>query len=97
MLFNLDRSLSLERNTVNKREKEKHDCLSKSASQRLDGNAGQRIHPHKIRRRHYRVGTCTRHWDKIKEQVANLPVRHPPILINEIHLSEDGLAGGRTC
>ena len=35
------------------------------------------------------VEHCRRHWYKTKGQVANLAVGHPPILINEIHLSKE--------
>ena len=35
------------------------------------------------------VEHCRRHWYKTKGQVADLPVGHPPVLINEIHLSKD--------
>jgi hypothetical protein len=35
------------------------------------------------------VEHCRRHWYRTKGQVANLPHGHPPILINEIHLSNE--------
>jgi hypothetical protein len=35
------------------------------------------------------VEHCRRHWYKTKGQVANFPAGHPPILINEIHLSKE--------
>jgi hypothetical protein len=35
------------------------------------------------------VEHCRRHWYRTKGQVANLAVGHPPILINEIHLSKE--------
>jgi hypothetical protein len=35
------------------------------------------------------VEPCWMYWYRTKGQVANLPDGHPPILINEIHLSKE--------
>ena len=74
-MSNLDRSLSLGRNTVSKWEQEKDESLSKS---RRQGRKETEVNGLTLIRcaddTTSELEHCSRQWDKTKGQVANLPV-----------------------